>query len=92
MVKVEIDRNQEGRTVGSCQLFGSERQVIQETVDALGTIYAAIKGEFSPDYIAAFRQYLTLAVLDPSSPVWNTKPTNGEKVVFRKPEGRGRKG
>ena len=87
MLKVEIDRK-DGRKTGSCQLMGSEKEIAEETLDALGTIYAAIRGEFDPALMLAFRQYLTLAVLDPSSPVWTTQPAGGEKVVFRPPEER----
>lgn len=79
MLKVEIDRK-DGRKTGSCQLMGSEKEIAEETLDALGTIYAAIRGEFDPAFM--------LAVLDPSSPVWTTQPAGGEKVVFRPPEER----
>ena len=87
MLKVEIDRK-DGRKTGSCQLMWSEKEIAEETLDALGTIYAAIRGEYDPALMLAFRQYLTLAVLDPSSPVWTTQPAGGEKVVFRPPEER----
>lgn len=82
------DDPKDGRKTGSCQLMGSEKEIAEETLDALGTIYAAIRGEFDPAFMLAFRQYLTLAVLDPSSPVWTTQPAGGEKVVFRPPEER----
>lgn len=87
MLKVEIDRK-DGRTVGACQVIGSEKQIIEETLDALGTIYAAIRGEFGTSYMMTFRAILTAAVLDPSSPIWNTRPAGGQKVVFRVPEER----
>ena len=92
MLKVEIDRGQDGRTVGMCQVIGKEKQIIEETLDALGTIYAAIRGEFSTSYMMTFRAILTAAVLYPSSPVWTTRPAGGQKVVFRAPEERGREG
>lgn len=92
MLKVEIGRSENGRKTGSCQLLGDEKEIAKDVLDALGTVYAAIKGEFGPGYLMAFREYLTLAVLDPSSPVWNTNPTGGQKVVFRSPDGRGQKG
>lgn len=92
MLKVEIGRSGNGRKTGSCQLMGSEKEIAEEVLEALGTIYSAIKGEFSPAYLMTFRAYLTAAVLDPSSPVWTTNPTGGEKVVFRPPDGRGPKG
>ena len=54
MLKVEIDRK-DGRKTGSCQLMGSEKEIAEETLDALGTIYAAIRGEFDPAFMLAFR-------------------------------------
>ena len=72
--------------------IGKEKQIIEETLDALGTIYAAIRGEFSTSYMMTFRAILTAAVLDPSSPVWTTRPAGGQTVVFRAPEERGREG
>lgn len=92
MLKVEIGRSENGRKTGSCQLLGDEKEIAEDVLDALGTVYAAIKGEFGPGYLMAFREYLTLAVLDPSSPVWTTRPAGGQKVVFRAPEERGREG
>lgn len=90
MLKVEIGLKN-GRKTGSCQLMGSEREIAEEVLDALGTIYMAMQGEFDPKFLMAFRAFLTTAVLDPASPVWNTKTASGEKVVFRPPDGRGQK-
>lgn len=90
MLKVEIDRK-DGKAVGSCDLMGTERDIAYEVLQALGTIYSTMQGEFDARYLLAFRAYLTTAVLDPSSPVWTTRPAGGEKVVSRPPDGRGQK-
>lgn len=90
MLKVEIGLKN-GKKTGSCQLMGSEHEIAEEVLDALGTIYSAMQGEFDARYLLAFRAYLTTAVLDPSSPVWTTRPAGGEKVVFRPADGRGQK-
>ena len=86
MLKVEIDKK-DGKVVGSCDLMGSEGEIAYEVLQALGTIYSAMKGEFGPSFQYVFRQYLVAAVLDPTSPIWTTNPKNGNKVVFRVPEG-----
>lgn len=86
MIKVEIDQR-DGKTVASCDLMGSEGDIVYEVLQALGIIYAAVKGEFSPAFLYAFRQYLVAAVLDPTSPIWTTNPKGENKVVFRMPEG-----
>lgn len=86
MLRVEIDKK-DWKVVGSCDLMGSEGDIAYEVLQALGTIYAAVKGEFSPAFQYTFRQYLVAAVLDPTSPIWTTNPKGGNKVVFRMPEG-----
>jgi len=87
VLKVEIDKR-DGKTVGSCDLMGSENEIAYEVLQALGTVYAAMKGEFGPAFEIAFRRYLVAAVLDPTSPIWTTSPKGGNKVVLRMPEGK----
>lgn len=92
MLKVEIGRSENGRKTGSCQLMGSEREIGSEVLDALGTIYAAMRDEFSPSFLEMFRRILIVAVLDPNSPVWTTRQGSGEKIVFRPPPRKGGQG
>lgn len=89
MLKVEIGDAEGKRKPASCQMMGTTEEIYMETLDAIGMIYLSISEEFSPAEVMNFRKLLTVAVLDPSSPIWNTKPKNGEKLSFRMPEGGG---
>lgn len=89
MLKVEIGGTKGNGKSASCQMMGTTNEIYREVLDAIGMIYLSISEEFDPADVVAFRKLLTVAVLDPSSPIWNTKPKNGERMSFKMPEGGG---